>query len=466
MKPAFRLLALPLCLLPLGAVLLGGCGRQETPLPALQADIARQAQSYPAELAAARRMGLPVEMDDLGGAPVPPASQNAAQAYRRLGHMLRAYPLNNRELALEGLSTAPMPTPRALGFARAALAHRARYLIMIHQAAAMPICVFHHNWDTPDPESITFPEIDTFREASLLISGQSVVMAESGHPAQAVANASTGFRLAGQIEQEQILACYETACDIDFVTFTTLQKILYISHGDPKVAQAVQQAIAQNWHPRDLESALRRECAFDQGFVQFARKTGPGPLADAPSPSWKVLDLPGEKPGSKEWNRLMDANAAVLLSDSIQETAAAALPFPESRSVMQKIVVDSMKPIPSRLLPSLLVPNLTSFAALRSEDIARARITQAAAVVLSWKASHGAFPATLSAANTSPPLDPFSGKPLLYRKEGSGFVLYSIGPSGSFDGGSPRSEPSQAESLFRWPLPPYDFPAKPQPVSA
>ena len=38
----------------------------------------------------------------------------------------------------------------------------------------------------------------------------------------------------------------------------------------------------------------------------------------------------------------------------------------------------------------------------------------------------------------APALDPFSlGKPLLYRRNGSGYVLYSIGPDGKDDGGRP-----------------------------
>lgn len=463
MKPAFRLLALSLCLLPTFAVLLGGCGRQETPLPAAQADIARQAQAYPAELARASRLGLPVEMKDLVGGPVPP-SANAAQVYRQIGHMLRAYPLNSRELALEGLSTAPMPTPRALGFARLALAHRARYLLLIHQAAAMPACVFHHDWTTPDPGMVTFPEIATIRESSLLISGQSVLMAEGGEPVQAVANAATGFRMADQIGREQILASYETACDIDFVTFTTLQKILYISHGNPEVARAVQQAIARQWHPRDLTSAVRRECAFQQGFVKFARAIGPRSLANAPSPAWNALRLPSEGPGSPEWNRLMDANAAVLLKESIEASAAADQPFSLAWPAIRAVVADSMKPQPSRLLPSLLVPNLASFVALRAQDQARARITQAAGAVLAWRASYGAFPSSLAQAMGAAPIDPFNGKPLVYKKEGAGFVIYSVGPGGSFRGGSPDSEPSVGQSLFRWPLPSYDYPEKPQPA--
>ena len=34
------------------------------------------------------------------------------------------------------------------------------------------------------------------------------------------------------------------------------------------------------------------------------------------------------------------------------------------------------------------------------------------------------------------PVDPFTGKPLEYRREGDGFLIYSAGPDGRDDGGS------------------------------
>ena len=33
------------------------------------------------------------------------------------------------------------------------------------------------------------------------------------------------------------------------------------------------------------------------------------------------------------------------------------------------------------------------------------------------------------------PVDPYSGKPLVYRLDPKGFVLYSVGPNGRDDGG-------------------------------
>jgi hypothetical protein len=96
----------------------------------------------------------------------------------------------------------------------------------------------------------------------------------------------------------------------------------------------------------------------------------------------------------------------------------------------------------------------------RAKLAATALETEAAAAVLAWKAAHGAFPAKLSQAMPKPPLDPYNGKPLGYRREGNGFVVYAVGPWGTFTGGTPSEPPSKLDTAFRYPLPPYLTPAQ------
>ncbi|MDX1931790.1 MAG: hypothetical protein SFU56_04220 [Capsulimonadales bacterium] len=55
------------------------------------------------------------------------------------------------------------------------------------------------------------------------------------------------------------------------------------------------------------------------------------------------------------------------------------------------------------------------------------------------KKRSGRYPATLAELGNDPLLnDPFTGKPLMYRREGSGFVLYSAGMNLKDDGNAPE----------------------------
>ena len=71
---------------------------------------------------------------------------------------------------------------------------------------------------------------------------------------------------------------------------------------------------------------------------------------------------------------------------------------------------------------------------------------------------HGSYPMNL--ADLTPtyldavPLDPFSGKPVHYRKTSQNFLLYSVGPDGIDDGGKPMPRPPatpKGDLLFEYP---------------
>lgn len=84
---------------------------------------------------------------------------------------------------------------------------------------------------------------------------------------------------------------------------------------------------------------------------------------------------------------------------------------------------------------------------------AQEQVLMAAATALAARARMGVFPARLPRPYT----DPFNGQPLGYRREGKdGFVVYSVGPEGTFTGGKPGDELKTRnfrEAVFRYPRP-------------
>jgi hypothetical protein len=72
--------------------------------------------------------------------------------------------------------------------------------------------------------------------------------------------------------------------------------------------------------------------------------------------------------------------------------------------------------------------------------LAKARITQAGLAALQYKRENGTYPPDLQTLGKSKLVDPFGGKPLVYRTIPSGFIIYSVGKNliddkGSADGG-------------------------------
>jgi hypothetical protein len=55
--------------------------------------------------------------------------------------------------------------------------------------------------------------------------------------------------------------------------------------------------------------------------------------------------------------------------------------------------------------------------------------------VINYKREHGVFPRDLQALGAQDFIDPCTGNPLVYRPEPNGFLLYSVGPDLTDDGG-------------------------------
>ena len=98
----------------------------------------------------------------------------------------------------------------------------------------------------------------------------------------------------------------------------------------------------------------------------------------------------------------------------------------------------------STMMLSLMLPAVT--AATNAEDRANTslELTRLAAALAVFRAEHGAYPEKL--ADLVPgvlerlPVDLYSGKPPVYKRDGEGYLLYSAGENGRDDGGSNERE--------------------------
>ncbi len=99
-------------------------------------------------------------------------------------------------------------------------------------------------------------------------------------------------------------------------------------------------------------------------------------------------------------------------------------------------------PEPSSEVAAMLAGSLSSEATRYDVATARSRIVLAALSIRAYQAQHGRLPASLADLRLPPEMtqDPFSGKPLVYRRAGADYLLYSVGPDLTDDGGVPANE--------------------------
>src|SRR5262249_28531661 len=99
-----------------------------------------------------------------------------------------------------------------------------------------------------------------------------------------------------------------------------------------------------------------------------------------------------------------------------------------------------------RTLDGLLQPALESGRSASKRSAARFRLLVAELAIRAYRLERGDAPDSLESLVTAylsaVPVDPYSprGEPLIYRKARSGSLLYSAGPDGVDDGGTPFPE--------------------------
>lgn len=410
-----------------------------------------QHPAYPAEVASAKQAGIPTTLADLY-TPAP-TTDNAAPYILEIGRRLKERPLTDKERASLFLSLGRPITQTEWRSAEALLKNRHDILALTDRALTQSRCVFPDQSKVADPAAILMPELSVSRSAVRFITLQSLVMAKEGRFLQAVQSEDRGFRMADDIGSDPLLMGLLTAEACDTIILRGMQKILAMSQGDPVVAAAVARSIDTHWHERSVAYALKTEFAFDNANIEYLRKQGPGVLAAWAGINNAAASVPAMSP--RVWNAYMDISGTYTLKLMRRAIDVADQPYPQSSaalSVLDADVEDTKKPPAAsfKVIAEVLFPMTAGLSDHRAGIRACADITRSASAVFLWKSRHGTYSESLAQAIAPVPADPFDLKPLRYRREGTGFVIYSVGKTGKYDGARlPKKH--AVEWAFRYP---------------
>ena len=404
------------------------------------------------EEAAARQEGIPLTAQELQK-PLPPPGQNAAPLYTKLAKLLHDKPLGLPKYA-EGMDAFHVYTPEQIASVRRTLAARQDVMTLIHQTADKPQCVFVRNWN--QGEKLEFPEYIYIREAARLLKTESYLLARDGHYGEAIANQTRGFRVAEHGASDHILLAYLVGDASSYITLAGMQSILALAGPSAETDKTLQFAVETNVSHLSLRQAMAGEAGF--GYVIFPRMhTAEGRGIEAALTAGGFPGSAREKvplPPLAEQNRLhdlIDAWQADYLNYMRPLVIASDKPPAERRAgyaaADKRVEGDANDSGGVHVMADILVPVFSKIDINDTRLHARESVTLAAAAVLAAKARTGVYPEQLPGNFT----DAFTGKPLIYRREGRGFVVYSAGPTGHFDGGKPGEKVPGAESMFGYP---------------
>jgi hypothetical protein len=362
------------------------------------------------------------------------------------------------------------PTPEEIAKGKKALdAHQERSRLL-HQVALCP--AYSEAPQTLTVEGIqvpdTFPQNAQFREYARWLVAESALLLYGGKPLDAIQVDALVFRLARlSASSGSILTCLVSDA-IDSLALDGMRRILYQEGDREGVAAAVVQAIETQRTAPNLGLALRGEVVVELSMSDSERHNIPEMLKGEPSKQpfektrayreWKKYQYPTDP--TLAFSRFIDMNNAHYLAWMRRVLPLADLPYPEALSGIKAITREAEKNAahPDYSLAAMSFATWASLPASKARCQANAETTRAAAALLAWKTAHGQFPESLTECLRPGPLDPFDQHPLHYRKEGEGFLVYSVGETGKFDGGSLDQRPPSREILLRYPRPVYPNP--------
>jgi len=388
-----------------------------------QSDIGRAAGDLEKQRAAARREGVPLEWSDLRRLSAPlPDVDNAAIEYGRgfallheagnfkgvpMGRLLQAY--------ADGTAK-----PEDVAKAREALTLTESALAEIARGTQKPGFWMNRQWERGP--ALMFPELTDARSAARGLVLRAMM---SQDPKAAADDLRTAARLGAHIGAEPILFSSLVSFAIESNVHTGLR---YLGRRGGAWAKAMEPVLKSLGPLPDLHRTLAGEVAMGNHLSDELAKFGPGAFSpmdghETPTP----LRFTGLKPVRdafqsrvlEHWRKVYSALPKDPL-DLSASRAATSIPVPSG---------------PSQALLDLALPVLTSAGNLAAATETQRRLSRAALDL--WE---GKTP-TL-------PRDPFGKGPLLLKREGKAWTLWSVGEDGVDD----HAKTKQKESDPRYDL--------------
>ena len=355
------------------------------------------------------------------------------------------------------------------------LAKHAEDFRLLRQASLMTACSFPVNWD--DLANLDLSHLVLMRLASQYLAAKALVDARHGRSAAALDDFATIVRMAEHVAPEPTLAAQSLRQrSLGFVR-RTLPEVL--TAAPPSLAQA--RRFSELLRQVNLIDAyvggLKGERCRYIFIYNFFRQGGPMILYWARQPEGTKLthSLPSRavnallKPVYQPFLRLDEIWMLQEMQKQIDQAAKGVGPGSGRRYASESD--DSGE---RWLLFGLISRSVLTFASQtmvhRDEALAEFGLMQIALALRTYRAEHSEYPASLSELSTagwSLPADPFSGQPFIYRREGKGYLVYSIGSdladSGGLDQKAARRknlefskkgkvyDPTQYDIVFRMP---------------
>ena len=409
------------------------------------------------EIMAIKASGAPIAMTELGEPKVPDA-ENGAIIYAKVIKVLSGGMILNPKggkpikegtrpedigLIIDRFVDAAerQKDPKLWDEARLIMPRYRRLLPLIEQAASKPECQFAVNWQ--DGAAALFPHLAQMRPMAKLLEANALLNARDGDMDEAVRSVELSFKVSRSLKDNPSIIGELVRIAVLRMSCQSLREILqYGSIGEAQ-AKRLNSTLSQADMLPSFDRAMQGERCFGLWGFELIRGNSaglPGLLAQSGGTArfpmlWRAL--------GDVWRPVSYADELVYLRLMNEQIETMRRPY---REVFDKL--NNQDRIPRyALLTRTVYPVFSRATAARDAGIAEVGGSRILLGLQAYKDRYGYYPANLKALSHlgwEIPTDPFSGKDFIYKPQGNGFVLYSIGENLKDDGMRPFPPPPRA----------------------
>jgi hypothetical protein len=375
--------------------------------------------------------------------PEVPPERNAAVLYVQAFAVLDLLPEHSKNRAADLVSTKkPLTTPE-LDEARGLLAQSADALRLIREGTTRPECRFPVNYDYKPARTIVLRHMGKDAKPVRLLALSSEVNLAEGKPDAAAEDCLAMLRLARSVHNDPIVFSIFEEIWREADARLRLEAVLERSEPSAETLAKFLPLFADPIGRERLVRGMRAQRCLGIGEFEWimehpAQVVSTG-MFDTPEPCWAGRISPGAFLWLVRPVIVNDMSTYIDLMN--REVALAGMPAREARDQRQAIddQIEGLSPVTHRISRQFLWKGGSS--QFLDCNLAASNCARAAVALRLYRLKHGAYPDTLNALAPEllpdVPKDPFTGANLIYRREGQGFVVYSVGLNGKDDGGVP-----------------------------
>jgi hypothetical protein len=395
-----------------------------------------------AQIDAIRADGYPTNCAELDmWYKIPPNVENAAYTIEEALSVFKKWDKEKSEsLPIIGKTKLPPRTEPLAADMKALIteyvADNNEALGLFHRAAGIEYCRYPINLSAG--LATLLPNLGEISNAVRLLELEAVLRADDGNGAAATLSAISCFGIARSLVREPVTVSQLVRSGCQNAAILTVEQVLNRVELKDEQLLELTECVRQSESTSDISRAFVGERCVGIDFFNNPGMMNPSSVRL--NPFFSLYNAVG----------MAEADAVIYLNIIDGYMKCTRLPMHERQKAADAVVAKFQSVSKAHVLLHTIMPSLSGVIAKDLRTIAYLRAADAALAVQRYRLKVDKFPEKLADLVPeylkSVPKDPFDGNEMHYRKLKSGFVVYSIGPDLSDDGGKEKPTRRTKES--------------------